>query len=103
MRLLLVLAAALFLEGCAVTELHNGVNDSSQPVELSQKLRHNNFWWGFYESSPPIKISEICKDSRWNKIKTERTIRDVLIGMGTLGIYTPQTVQITCALGASLR
>lgn len=92
-KILKTLLMPLLFTGCAQTTLVK-----SPPSEAGKMvtLTHHVALWGWWEVSPPVAIHEKCGPAPWTEIKTVYSPANMLVGILTLGSYTPITVQISC-------
>jgi ABC-type transport system involved in cytochrome c biogenesis permease subunit len=91
-RMAVVLSLVLSTTACFHQAIHSGLAPSTTVVE-------NEFvatWlWGIVPAKP-IDVRQSCP-SGVATVETEQSFVNGLVGVVTLGIYTPQRVRITCA------
>jgi hypothetical protein len=87
---------ALLLSGCYHATVETGLTPST--VALEQ--RWANSW--IYGLVPPktINTSARCTNGV-ARVETQLSFLNQLVGLLTLGIYTPMDVRVTCAQGSS--
>lgn len=87
---------ALLLSGC----YHATVETGLTPSTLTLEQRWANSW--IYGLVPPetINTSARCTNGV-ARVETQLSFLNQLVGVLTLGIYTPMDVRVTCAQGSS--
>lgn len=87
---------ALLLSGC----YHATVETGLTPSTLTLEQRWANSW--IYGLVPPetINTSARCPNGV-ARVETQLSFLNQLVGVLTLGIYTPMDVRVTCAQGSS--
>jgi hypothetical protein len=90
-------AAAIFLlAGCYHATIETGLTPSTQVLEQS----FASAW--IYGLVPPKTVSTTsrCPDGA-AKVETQLSFVNGLVGLLTLGIYTPMHIRVTCAQGSA--
>ena len=78
---------------CTTTILRKShVRPSPQKVNVT----HHIALFGLWEVSSPVSTKNLCQQQDWSRITTRFTATNVIVGVLTLGLYTPATVTITC-------
>ncbi len=88
------ISSALLLStvGCFHQVVHSGLTPSTTIVE---KQYVATWLWGIVPAEP-IDTRESCP-SGVATVETQQTFMNGFVGVLTLGIYSPQSVRITCA------
>jgi hypothetical protein len=90
----LTLLAALGLTTTAC--FHQSVQSGLQPSSTVVAHEYVSTWlWGIVPAKP-IDVRETCK-SGVAQVETEQSFVNGLVGVVTIGIYTPQRLRVTCA------
>lgn len=89
----LVLAAALVLSGCYKATVRTGIQPG--PVSTSQSKAT---WINGLVPASPVYAEEDCGDAGVAVVQTEHSFLNQLLGVLTLGIYTPVTVRLICGM-----
>lgn len=93
MRLISLLLLT-FTIGCASTTIiRRPVTGDVRDV----RMRHNIGLWGLVELSDPVDPEAVCRPLEWVKLNSRFNVTGILLGVVTLGIYTPAAVTVTCA------
>jgi len=93
-RLRLVLLAPLALLGSAC--FHQSVSSGLDPSSTVVDHQFVATWlWGIVPA-PPIDVRQTCPTGV-AKVETEQSFVNGLVGVVTLGIYSPQHLRVTCA------
>ena len=92
---LLAAFAAISATGCYSTTLRSGLPAGEKPMEGEQRW-HSGFLGGTQEASGPYDVAEMCPHG-WSEIKTETSFANGVVDLVTVGVYNPQTVDVTCA------
>ena len=97
----LVAAAALGLTLSTSAACYHAVVETGRPAGTTvvQKNWVNTFVFGLV-AAQPIDVTAQCPGGV-AKVETQQTFVNGLVGLVTLGIYTPQSATITCAAGRS--
>jgi len=90
--------AALFLlsAGCYHASIESGMKPGNDKIE---KEWASGWAWGLV-GPEPIEAKSTC-GSGLSKVETEHSFLNGLVGVVTLGIYTPMHLTVTCARGPS--
>ena len=88
--------AALFLlsAGCYHASIESGMKPGNDKIE---KEWASGWAWGLV-GPEPIEAKSTC-GSGLSKVETEHSVLNGLVGVVTLGIYTPMHLTVTCAGG----
>lgn len=97
----LLTVAALGLTFSTATACYHAVVETGRPAGTTvvQKNWVNTFVFGLV-AAQPIDVTAQCPGGV-AKVETQQTFVNGLVGLVTLGIYTPQSATITCAAGRS--
>jgi hypothetical protein len=97
LRLALILAGLVPLAGCYHTVIDTG-RASTGIVTVDEEWAP--CWaWGLV---PPPKVDSASKcPSGVSRVETQLSFLNALVGIVTLGIYTPMQINVTCALVGS--
>ncbi|HET6836584.1 MAG TPA: Bor family protein [Gemmatimonadales bacterium] len=95
MKSVLVIASIL-LAGCYHATVETGATPSTVVIDKS----FASSW--IYGLVPPdvVSTAEKCPEGV-AKVETQHTFVNQLVGILTLGIYTPMQIKVTCAVGGS--
>ncbi|MFL5530948.1 MAG: Bor family protein [Gemmatimonadales bacterium] len=89
------LVSLLLLGGCYHATVETGATPSTVVIDQS----FASSW--IYGLVPPKLVSTTSKcPSGVSKVETQHTFVNQLVGLLTLGIYTPMQIRVTCATGA---
>lgn len=89
---IMMTAAALFLSGCATQTAVMNSGSQEASFESSQA-----FFISGIGQSKTIPAHEVCGSAeRVAKVQTVQEPLDVVLGVVTLGIYTPRTAKVYC-------
>jgi hypothetical protein len=102
--LLVLLAAGILLQGCAV--MHFRDSRTKGPEGPVQQAWHHNAVFSLMEFTPPLHLDALCPGG-WSRITTQDTFLTVLAGLADdaatgflfpIGIdaWDPQVVRWTC-------
>ncbi|MGE0762677.1 MAG: hypothetical protein AB7N80_05315 [Bdellovibrionales bacterium] len=94
-----LLATLLLQTACASTVL---VKDPTAFYSTKVERTHHIALFGFWEVSDPVPLNQLCS-SDWNQVETVFTPVNVILGVVTLGLYTPATVRVSCKANQSRR
>jgi hypothetical protein len=89
-----ILAASLVMAGCANQRFNvsGDVAGTSPKVEDSQ-----TFWLDGIGQAKTVDAAQVCGGAaKVLGVGVEQTGTDVLLGLVTLGIYTPRTARVYC-------
>jgi len=87
-------AAFVFMGGCAsVTITPKGQGKLESPPTYSEK--QPLYLFGFV-GEPHVNVKKICGDNKIRQLQTIDQFSDRLLGIVTLGIYTPRTAKVWC-------
>ncbi len=89
-----LLLATLLLSGCHTISYRG----RGSPSGVEQEQWNNYFLWGLAPGSNDIDLQKLCPSgpARW---KSQQSFVQGLIGVVTLGIYSPRSVHVECASG----
>jgi uncharacterized lipoprotein YajG len=93
-KILLTAAFTVLLTGCAqqTFKLDQGV--ATQPKQVST----NHFFLSGIGQQKTIDAAKVCGGAdKVVRVETQQTFANVLLGMVTLGIYTPLEARVYCA------
>jgi hypothetical protein len=99
MRMRAIAASLLLVLGS--TACYHAVVETGRPAgsTVIQKPWTSTWIFGLVEAKP-IETASQCPGGV-ARVETQQSFANGLVGLVTLGIYTPQTVTITCATGGS--
>lgn len=93
-------AVAIVAWSGATACFHQVVQTGSPPGSTVVDKQYVATWlWGIVPAQP-IDVRQQCP-SGVATIETEQTFLDGLVGLLTIGIYTPQHARVTCASGSA--
>jgi Bor protein len=94
MKTVLIASLVLPLAGCFHATVETGATPSTVVIDKS----FASAW--IYGLVPPETVStqERCPNGV-AKVETQQTFLNQLVGLLTLGIYTPMQIKVTCAAG----
>ena len=94
-RSLAVLALAITLAGC----YHATIETGAKPSAVTVEKKWASSW--IYGLVPPSTIETAAKcPSGVAKVETQLGFLNMVVGVLTLGIYTPMDIRVACAEGA---
>lgn len=95
-RMIMLLAAVALSTGCFSTTFSytNKAPGRTEEVGRSFLIR------GLIDLNDPLRAYELCPEGV-QSVETIHTFGDGFLGCLTVGIYTPNTVRVTCAAGAA--
>jgi hypothetical protein len=91
--------AAVVVSGCFKTTIRSGYPPDDPPQQWEDRW-HSGWLLGAIEASGPHDLSRACPGG-WSQIETVTDPSQSLITLLTIGIYTPQTVTVVCAVKPS--
>lgn len=91
-----LLAAVMFMTGCFSTTFSYADRSPGRTDEVGRTF----LIYGLINSNDPLPAYELCPEGV-QSVETIHTFGDQLLGCLTIGIYTPNTVRVTCASGAA--
>lgn len=95
--LLIVLVAAMTLaSGCFSTTFQYSNKTPGRTEEVGRTF----LIYGLVNSNDALKAYDLCPEGV-QSVQTVHTFGDQFLGCLTIGIYTPNTVRVTCASGAA--
>lgn len=63
--------------------------------EPSYKASEDFYFWGLM-GEYHVHTNEVCKSKSVQQMQTQFTVPDALLGLVTLGIYSPRTIKVWC-------
>ncbi len=97
MKALLLTLTILFCCSCTTIYWQKGDGQQEMPQIPDQVWRHE-FFFGFWESQAALPLEELCPtDANFEMIRVRRAPAQILVGVLTLGIYTPNSVSAVCS------
>jgi hypothetical protein len=70
---------------------------TAAPAAVStREYKIHSYLFGIVTGEPPRDIARLCDGSKVGDVNLKMKSVDVALSIVTLGIYFPQTVQITC-------
>jgi hypothetical protein len=93
MRKLAIAAIVLSLTGCALQRFDVRPETQNAPTYDDSQT----FWVSGIGQSESIDAAKVCGSaSNVQRIETQRTAGSVVLGLLTLGIYTPHQIRVYC-------
>jgi hypothetical protein len=87
-------ALVVVATGCySVTSRPDGAFKVATPPTFEQ--RQDFYLWGLVGESH-IDTKQVCANSQTAQMQSQQTFVDGLLGLVTLGIYSPQTAKVWC-------
>ncbi|WGE47421.1 Bor family protein [Actinobacillus equuli] len=86
---------AVFLAGCTTQTAHvvGKVTDNIKPT----KSVNQHFFIGGIGQEETLNVLEVCGSAdKVNQVETVLSGSNILVGLLTLGIYTPRTANVYC-------
>lgn len=94
MQRTLLIAGLLALCACrTVTVVADGSNNPRRAPDHEQSY---GFGLGGVIGETTIDVERICRGSKVTKMQAVSTVGDQLLGVITLGLYTPRTARVWC-------
>jgi len=90
------LALTIGTAGCVRTTIRSGLAPGNVPPGWEDRW-HHGFVFGLEELPGPIPIHAICPNG-WSEIDATIDPIQSVIAAATLGIYTPTTISVVCAV-----
>ena len=93
MRSLLIVATLVFLFSscCSTRTYHGNTTENTAMVEVASKKNHILLWGLLPLESSKQNVKDVVENKKDYQIQSQHTFVDGLLGMITLGIYTPTT------------
>ena len=93
LRIFGALGAGFVLSACISTQIQlaPAITPLIKPYD-----DYNDYYLLGFVGHPKLNLNKICGEQKVLAVRRLRTGEDVLIGLVTLGIYTPTTVRIWC-------
>lgn len=94
-RIGLVLAVVVSTTtGCYHAVVDTGLEP--EPAAVTHDVWANSWIAGLIPPKP-IDATDLCRGQNAAKVETQHTFLNMLVDVLTAGIYTPITIQVTCA------
>ena len=93
---ILLLAAVTLLTGCFSTTFSYSNRAPGRTDEVGRTFLIR----GLINSNDPLKAYDLCPEGV-SSVEVIHTFGDQFLGCLTIGIYTPNTVRVTCQSGAA--
>ncbi|OOR93875.1 lipoprotein bor [Moraxella caviae] len=92
------LGAALLLSGCATqTALVNSSPKLNNAPQTAAYSKSQSFYVSGIGQQKTIDAAEVCNGAdKVAKVSSSQQPKDILLGLVTLGIYTPRTAEVFC-------
>lgn len=88
----ILLAAAV--AGCStITITRKGEQKLTTPANFEKS--YDYFLWGIVNDHD-IDVKDACRGGKVEQMQTQYTFVDALLGICTLGIYSPRTAKVWC-------
>lgn len=94
--LLLVIGSALASSGCWRTTLRSGLPPAEEAQGYDERV-HDAYVLGAIETGDPHPLDALCPHG-WAEIHVRKGFINGFLTLITLGIYSPQTITVVCAL-----
>lgn len=94
--MVLLLAAVTFVTGCFSTTF----SYSDRAPGRTEEVGRTFLIYGLVNSNDPLNAFELCPEGVAS-VETIHTFGDQFLGCLTIGIYTPNTVRVSCQSGAA--
>ena len=91
---LLGLALCLSTAACSTVTIRDQ-GKQKLTSEPTWEKSENFFFWGL-SGTTHINVDEICNNRVASQMQAERTFVDGLLGLITIGIYSPRTARVWC-------
>jgi hypothetical protein len=88
---------AMLASGCFSTTF---AYSDTAPGPTTQEIGRTFLIYGLVNSNDPLRAYEVCPQGV-QQIETVHTFGDGFLACLTIGIYTPNTVRVTCAGGTA--
>jgi hypothetical protein len=85
------------LSGCATIVVTRKPETRTYAAPTYQSSRAA-FFWGLYQAEPDLELDQICLGKDADQVSFTYRPTDILETVVTLGIYSPRTVRVWCAL-----
>lgn len=89
-----LLVTTLLTCSCTTLYWQEGLR-TPEPAFHEEQWR-NEFFFGLWESQGPLELQKICGSPDFATVRVRKSPLQVLIGMVTVGIYTPNSVSVLC-------
>lgn len=99
-KIILFILLAISLAGCASVTATPDHMPKTASVPTFEERKHF-YLWGLTPSSRYVDVAEVCGDRDVRQIEAQTTFTDGLLGLITLGIYSPRTIKIWCMSGGA--
>lgn len=96
MKVLATLILAAVVSGCAHTSLRRA-SVGDQAYSATFQITHHRLLWGLVPITKPAAYEHLCAPAQWAKIETLIRGPQIPFHVLTLGIYSPWTLQVSCA------
>jgi hypothetical protein len=93
-HLVTLAAAAVLLTGCYHASVDTGL--SPAPEEATQRIWANSWIVGLVKPAA-VDATRLCGGRKAARVETQHTFLNQVVAMLTAGIYTPMTIEVTCA------
>ena len=93
-QIVVLAAMVLLFSGCYHAVVDTGLEPA--PTEPTQKIWANS-WIGGLIAPPAVDATRLCGGRKAAQVETQHTFLNSLVGALTGGIYTPITIELTCA------
>ena len=93
-QIVVLAAMVLLFSGCYHAVVDTGLEPA--PAEPTQRIWANS-WIAGLIAPPPVDATRLCGGRNAAQVETQHTFLNQLVSMLTAGIYTPMTIEVTCA------
>ena len=85
---------AVLMTGCYHATVDTGLTPA--PEESTQRVWANS-WIAGLIAPPALDATRMCEGRKAARVETQHTFLNQLVAALTGGIYTPMTIEVTCA------
>lgn len=93
-KILALLASSFILSACATTHWQSGLQTETPPIK--KEVWSHSFLFGIISADEAQNLNELCDNNEFQVLQTRSNFIQVIISLGTLGIYTPYSVGAVC-------
>ena len=94
MQLVALAAVVVLFSGCYHAVVDTGLEPA--PSEPKQRVWANS-WIAGLVAPPPVDAERLCGGRNAAQVETQHTFLNQVVAALTGGIYTPITIEVTCA------
>jgi hypothetical protein len=93
-QLLTLAVTVVLFTGCYHAVIETGLTPA--PQEETQRIWANS-WIAGLVAPPPVDATRLCGGRKASRVETQHTFLNQLVAGLTASIYTPMTIEVTCA------